>query len=94
MMFSRLRSIACVMALAVIATGCTSVPPASPKLMARCMQLYDLWQRYGHHVTFHHTGQRARAELALIDCKKGQYEAGLQEFATLLQRNRIPIPPP
>jgi hypothetical protein len=83
-----------VVAIAAIATACTTTPPASPKLMARCTQFYTLWVRYAHHPTFHHTGQMARAELALEDCKAGRYEAGLQELEILLQRNRIPVPPP
>lgn len=80
-------------ALVATATACTSAPPASPELMARCTQLYMLWARYEQHITFHHTGQRARAELALEDCRYGRYETGLQELEKLLRRGRIPIPP-
>src|SRR5262249_28201437 len=38
---------------------------APTKLMARCTKLYGLWFRYEQHPTYHHTGQRAQAELAL-----------------------------
>lgn len=79
-------------AIAAAATSCTSARPASPELMARCTQLYMLWVRYEQHITFHHTGQRARAELALDDCQGGRYDVGLQELGKMLRRGRIPMP--
>lgn len=79
--------------LAVAVAACTSAPPASPELLARCTQLYMLWARYEQHYTYHHTGQRARAELALDDCQHGSYDAGLQQLERMLKRGRIPVPP-
>jgi hypothetical protein len=38
------------------------------------------------------TGQKARAELALYDCQKGNYDAGIQELERLLHRGRFPVP--
>jgi hypothetical protein len=87
-----LRSVALV-ALVALASACSSAPPPSPKLIARCTQLYALWFRYEQHPTYHHTGQRARAELALYDCQNGNYESGIQELERLLRRGRLPIPP-
>src|SRR5262245_5145090 len=63
-----------------------AVPPT--KLMARCTKLYGLWFRYEQHPTYHHTGQRAQAELALYGCEKGQYDAGIHELERMLQRGR------
>ena len=80
-------------AAAAMAASCTSTPPASPELMARCTQLYMLWVRYEPILTIIHTGDKARSELALDDCQRGRYEAGLQELEKLLRRGRIPIPP-
>jgi len=84
-------SFAAVLVMLVVG-GCASRPPASPELMERCVKLYTLWFRYGHHPTFHHTGQKARAEIALEDCRAGRYQDGLRELEILLQRNRIPVP--
>ena len=77
---------------AVLLASCTAMPPASPARMEHCLDLYMLWARYGQHVTFHHTGQRARAELALEECSGGRYKAGIGELTELLVRNRISIP--
>lgn len=80
-------------ALVITATACTSAPPASPQLMARCTQLYGLWVRYEPVLTLMHTGQKARVELALLDCQYGRYDAGIQELEKILRRGRIPVPP-
>jgi len=78
----------------LLLAACSAPPPVSPARLEWCNKLHATWMRYGQHVTFHHTGQRARAELALEDCREGRYEAGTQELEELLRRNRIPIPPP
>ena len=78
---------------AVAATACTSAPPASPKLMARCQQLQMLWVRYEPVLTLIHTGQKARVELAMMDCQHGRYEEGIQELEKILRRGKIPVPP-
>ncbi|WP_305186168.1 hypothetical protein [Reyranella sp.] len=86
------RLMACA-ALAATAGACASAPPASPKLMARCTQLYALWVRYEPVLTLIHTGQKVRVELAMVDCQHGRYEAGIQELEKILRRGRIPLPP-
>jgi hypothetical protein len=78
--------------IVIASAGCTSTPPASPRLLARCTQFYVLWFRYEQHITFHHTGQQAQAELALNDCQQGRYDAGLQQLEKMLRRGRVPIP--
>ena len=89
----RASRFAITIALVAATVSCASAPPASPKLMARCTQLYALWARYEPIFTLIHTGQKARAELALEDCRNGRYEDGLQELERLLRRGHIPVPP-
>ena len=74
------------------AVSCTATPPPSPKLMARCTQLYQLWWTYDQDPVFLHTGQRAKAELAVYRCQQGNYEAGIQELEKLLQQGGFSIP--
>jgi len=78
----------------MLAAACTTPPPVSPAELERCSKLYAMWVRYGQHPTFHHTGRRARAELALEDCRADRCEEGMAELDELLRRNRIPIPAP
>jgi len=66
---------------------------APTKLMARCTKLYGLWFPYEQHPTYHHTGQRARAELALYGREKGQYDTGIHELEKMLKRGRVSVPP-
>lgn len=80
-------------ALAAAMAACTSAPPASPRLMARCVQLQMLWVRYEPVLTLIHTGQKARVELAMMDCQAGRYEEGIQELEKILKRGKIPVPP-
>lgn len=78
----------------VLLAACSTAPPASSPQMDRCAKMYATFARYGQHITFHHTGQRARAELAVEDCRAGRYEQGMRELEELLRRNRLPIPAP
>jgi hypothetical protein len=89
-----MRSIFLVCIAVAWLAACTSTPPASPAQMERCTKLYALWYRYAQHTTFHHTGQRARAELAVEDCREGRYQQGMAELEELLRRSRVPIPAP
>ena len=86
------RLLSCVVLLAS-AVACSSAPPPSPKLLARCEQLYALWSRYEQLPTFHHSGQKARAEWAIYNCRKGDYAAGIEDLKRMLQRGRFPLPP-
>lgn len=89
-----MRAILSVCIGASLLAACSAVPQTWPAQMQRCDKLYMTWVRYGQHVTFHHTGQRARAEIALEDCRAGRYGQGMGELEELLRRNRLPIPPP
>jgi len=92
-MYRRIGRLVASTIVGAMVAACASAPQPSPQLMARCTQLYGLWWRYENHPTFHHTGQRARAELALDYCQHGRYDEGIQELEKLLRRGRIPIPP-
>jgi hypothetical protein len=85
-----LRLAACVVS-AVVASAFTAMPPSSPKLMARCTELYTLWWTYDQDPVFLHTGERAKAELAVYRCQNGNYEDGIQELETLLQHGGFRI---
>lgn len=79
-------------ALVIGAAACTSAPPASPQLMARCVQLQMLWVRYEPVLTLIHTGQKAQVELAMMDCQNGRYEEGIQALERILRRGRMTVP--
>ena len=66
---------------------------SSSQLLARCTKLYGLWFRYEQHPTYHHTGQRAQAELALYGCENGENGDGIQVLEKMLRRGHLPIPP-
>ena len=74
------------LATTLLVAACAVTPPASPERLAECNGLFVLWARYEQHWTFHHTGQRARAELALDDCQHGRYDEGIAELKRLLRR--------
>ncbi len=95
-MTGRFRVSGCLLAMALIcaaSVGQAASPEPSPQWLAYCTKLYGLWYRYGNHPTFHHTGQRARAELALYRCQNGEYQTGVDELDVLLARNLLAIPP-
>lgn len=73
-------------AIVLLLSACSAAPPPSPESLARCTRLYGLWLRYEQHLTFHHTGQRARAELALDSCQHGLYEPAMGELERMLRR--------
>ena len=85
----------CLLAIALIcgASAGQAASPEVPQWLAYCTKLYGLWYRYGSHPTFHHTGQRARAELALYGCQNGEYQAEIDVLDVLLARNLLTIPP-
>jgi len=66
------RLLMCAVFLANV-VACSSMPPPSPALLARCELLYGLWSRYEQLPVFHHSGQKARAEWARV----ALYQAGL-----------------
>lgn len=85
----------CLITLGLVAPapfGGALAQPAFPDL-ARCVSFYDLLVRYEFHTTLH-TGQKARAEIALDrDCRNGRYREGMGELEAMLRRGLIPVPP-
>jgi hypothetical protein len=71
--------------------ACATASPPSPQRLAECTKLFGLWARYEQHWTFHHTGQQARAELALDACRHGRYDEGIAELKRLLRRGGFTI---
>ncbi|WP_395708010.1 hypothetical protein [Reyranella sp.] len=88
----RLLALALICAVSV-STGHAANPEPAPQWLAYCVKLYSLWNRYGHHPTFHHTGQRARAELALHRCQNGEFVASVETLDVVLEHNLVAIPP-
>jgi hypothetical protein len=71
--------------------ACTTASPPDPQRLAQCTKLFGMWARYEQHWTFHHTGQRARAELAIDGCQHGRYDAEIAELKRLLRRGGFAI---
>jgi hypothetical protein len=87
------RLVACALAAAAAAsTVCAATPPPSPKLMARCTELYTVWWTYEQDPVFLHTGERAQAELAVYDCQRGRYEEGIRTLNGVLQHGGFRFP--
>lgn len=80
-------------ALICAASAGQAASPSSSERVAYCTKLYGLWNRYGHHPTYHHTGQRARAELALYRCQNGDYQPSIDVLDVVLEHNMVAIPP-
>jgi hypothetical protein len=62
---------------------------ASEDTMARCQQLFGLWSR-------HNTDGYAKpldARMAMEDCQKGNYAAGVASLKRALERSQITVPP-
>lgn len=62
---------------------------ASEDTMARCQQLFGLWSR-------HNTDGYAKPlepRMAMEDCQKGNYAAGVASLKRSLERAQIPVPP-
>lgn len=78
--------------LTILGLGaCAPSPAPSPQQLAECNRLFGQWARYEQHWTFHHTGQRVRAELALDDCQHGRYDEGIAELRRLLRRGGFTV---
>jgi hypothetical protein len=74
-----------------IALGATApaFAQAPNEKMAECQQLYDTWAKYNGASKY---GNPAAPEVALQDCRKGNYAEGIAYFKDALQRNSIPAP--
>ncbi len=57
--------------------------------MARCQQLFSLWAKHNGTSGY---GKVLDADMALEQCRKGQYAAGVGTLASALQRQQIPVP--
>ncbi|MBS0222658.1 MAG: hypothetical protein JSR91_18165 [Proteobacteria bacterium] len=77
---------------AVIALGLAAPAFAqSPSdKMAECQQLYGQWSKYNGTSSY---SKNVGPEMALEDCRKGNYTAGIASLKQTLQRNGIPVPP-
>lgn len=63
----------------------------SPKAdMARCNQLHGAYSKYSGRVNYMHS---VDVDVALEDCRKGKFAAGVAGLTVALQRAGIPIPP-
>jgi hypothetical protein len=58
--------------------------------MPRCQQLYSLWAKHNGTSAY---GKVIDADMALEQCRKGQYAAGVSTLKSVLQRGQIPVPP-
>lgn len=87
------RSLMALMLAAMVAGCGPSPPPPSPELLARCQRDYALWMRFHHNQYVVHTGQRAKAELALYRCQQGQYHPWIEDLEDMLRRGKVPLPP-
>jgi predicted component of type VI protein secretion system len=82
----------CLLLLELIA-ACSSAPPPSPQLLARCTKMHRLWMKYeaAENPSFH--PQHAPVDLALHRCQRGRYDEGISQLEKILRRDLIPIPP-
>jgi hypothetical protein len=58
--------------------------------MAECQRLHAQWSKYNGTSAY---SKNVGPEMALEDCRKGNYAAGIAELKDILQRGGIPIPP-
>lgn len=59
--------------------------------LARCQELYRVWQRYKG-VSTNSSGRDVQSQAALQDCQNGHAEAGIAQLEQLLNSDRIPLP--
>ena len=59
--------------------------------MARCQELYGVWQRYKA-VSTNSSGRDVQSQAALQECRSGHLEAGIAQLEQLLKDDRIPVP--
>lgn len=89
LMPSRRPLIVCAILLAAAAAPWETALAQSP--FGHCADLYQLWMRYEWHFTLH-SGQKARADIALErDCRGGGQARDVEELQKLL-RGLVPIP--
>jgi hypothetical protein len=79
----------------LIALGCAGpvfaqAQHSSKDDMARCQQLYGAYSKYSGRVNYSHP---VDVDMALEDCRKGNFTAGIAGLTGALQRAAIPVPP-
>ena len=77
----------CAIALGFAAPAFAQSPSES---MAECRQLYGMWSKYNGTSSY---SKNVGPEMALEDCRKGNYTAGIGQLRQILQNNGIPVPP-
>ena len=73
----------------LLAQAATGENTTGENTMARCQQLFGLWSR-------HNTDGYAKpldARIAMEDCQKGNYAAGVASLKRALERAQIAVPP-
>jgi hypothetical protein len=75
----------------IIAMGCAApaIADSSEETMARCEQLYGLWTKHNGTSGY---GRVLDADMALEQCRKGDYAAGVAQMKRVLERQQIPVP--
>jgi hypothetical protein len=76
--------------LVVLGSASPVLAQAPKDGMARCDQLYSAYSRYSGRVNYSHPVDVA---MALEDCRKGNFAAGIAGLTGALQRAAIPVPP-
>jgi hypothetical protein len=77
-------------ALVAIGFAAPSFAQSASDNMAECQQLYSQWARYNGTSSY---SKNVSPEMALENCRKGNYTAGIADLKQTLQRNGIPVPP-
>jgi hypothetical protein len=76
--------------LAASAVAQSPATQSSTDEMARCQELYGAWSRYNGTSSY---SKDVGPEMALEDCRKGNYSAGIGELSDILRRQGITVPP-
>lgn len=86
--------IACALAASLPVAMEARAQQTNEQLAARCAELGALYDRYNTRRSEGSGGPDMTRLGAGIDCQKGRYQQGIKALEDLLQRSRVPIPPP
>ena len=78
----------------LLSAAAANAQQTNEQLAARCAELGALYDRYNTRRSEGSGGPDMTRLGAGIDCQKGRYQQGIKALEELLQRSRIPIPPP
>jgi len=70
--------------------GSTLLAQSGEENMARCQQLYGIWSRHNGTSGY---GRVLDADMALEQCRKGEFAAGVAQLKRVLERSQLPVPP-